>query len=136
MNTEPADRTAKFKKIKRLLLDEHVLVHLKPSYPGVDIPPHLRSAPTVTLKLSTLFRGGLEVQEDSIVAELLFNAEYYQCHIPLDAIGAVTDVSGETFFWEEPSTEATPVPSPKKKTAVRKAPQPSAGERPVLRRVK
>ena len=136
MSTEPADRTAKFKKIKRMLLDEHVLVHLKPSYPGVDIPPHLRGAPTVTLKLSTLFRGGLDVQEDMIVAELLFNAEYYQCHIPLDAIGAVTDVSGETFFWEELSADGAAAPSPAKKPTFRKAPQPSSGERPVLRRVK
>lgn len=136
MNTEPADRSEKFKKIKRLLLDEHVLVHLKPSYPGVDIPPHLRGAPTVTLKLSTLFRGGLEVQEELIVAELLFNAEYYRCRIPIDAIGAVTDVSGETFFWEEPSPDTAPAAAPTKKATPRKVPQPSSGERPVLRRIK
>lgn len=136
MNTEPADRTEKYKKIKRLLLDEHVLVHLKPSYPGVDIPPHLRGAPTVTLKLSTLFRGAIEVQEDLIVAELLFNAEYYRCQIPIDAVGAVTSVSGETFFWEEPSGEPLASQPLAKKSTLRKAPQPAPGERPALRRVK
>lgn len=136
MNTEPVDRTEKYKKIKRLLLDEHVLVHLTPSYSGVDIPPHLRGAPTVTLKLSTLFRGGLEVTEDLIIAELLFNAEYYRCLIPIDAIGAVTNVAGETFFWEVPSLEAAPTQTPPKKAAIRKAAPPSSGERPALRRVK
>lgn len=144
------EREEKVKKIKRLLLDEHILVHLKSSFPGVDLPEHLYKLPAVTLKLSTLFRGSLEVQDDKIISELLFNSEYYRCILPIDAIGAVTSVSGETFAWTEPQGEGGESESAQKEPARRRPQkairsthasqpieeQPTASKRPILRRVK
>jgi stringent starvation protein B len=150
MTTRLKEREEKVKKIKKLLLDQHILVHLKPNFPGVDLPEHLRELPVVTLKLSSLFRGSLEVQDEKVVTELLFNSEYYRCEIPIDAIGAVTSVGGETFAWTEPSDvedsdrKAVQGPTrrrPQKVPRAAAAPQPAAEEttpskRPVLRRIK
>ena len=108
MTTRLKEREEKVKKIKKLLLDQHILVHLKPDFPGVDLPEHLRELPVVTLKLSSLFRGSLEVQDEKIITELLFNSEYYRCEILIDAIAAVTSVGGETFAWTDPSDNEEP----------------------------
>jgi len=150
MTTKLKEREEKVKKIKRLLLDQHILVHIKPTFPGVDLPEHLRELPIVTLKLSSLFRGSLEVQDEKIITELLFNSEYYRCEIPIDAIGAVTSVAGETFAWtepseiEEPNKKALQGPTrrrPQKAPRAAAASQPVAEEtapskRPMLRRIK
>jgi stringent starvation protein B len=140
MKTQLLGRQEKVKHIKRLLLDEYVLIHLIPSFPGVDLPEHLRKLPAVTLKLSTLFRGSLEVQDDKIITELLFNGEYYRCSVPIDAIGGATNVAGDIVAWGDPTEQTTDQPKiSRSSAAVAKAPKAKEEQlekRPMLRRVK
>lgn len=91
----------KFEAVNRLLNDEYALVHLNPAAPGVSLPVHLAVSPSVTLKISRLFRGALTVDEGKIVAELLFGSAYFTCVIPLDAVWGMTSVSGSNIVWPE-----------------------------------
>lgn len=91
----------KFKTINRLLLDDHVLVHVDSNKPGVDLPEHLRKSSAVILKLSKLFRGALSVLEDKVVTDLLFDFGYYTCHVPMDAIWGATSDKGKSTIWPE-----------------------------------
>lgn len=96
---------AKQKLINRLLLDEYALVHLDPKTAGVTLPDHLMQNEYVTLKLSRLFRGAMQVLDGEIVAELLFDDEYFNCNVPFAAIWGMTSVHGENFIWDENAPE-------------------------------
>ncbi len=136
MNSDRSLQQEKYKQIKRYLIDEYVLVHVATGYPGVKVPAHLASAAAVTLKLSTLFRGAISVEEDKITAELLFNSEYFTCEIPLGAIVGITTFHNETIRWSgvtpSPATLADPAPKAKNPPEA----DDSGTKRPMLRRVK
>jgi stringent starvation protein B len=93
----------KRKGLERFLDGEYVLVQVIPSIKGVDLPPHLKVLPSVTLKLSRLFRGKMEIDNDKIVADLLFNGSYYTCIFPYAAIWSATGADNECIKWEEKS---------------------------------
>lgn len=112
--------------ICRLLEEEHVLVHLDSQVPGVVLPAHLRSNPMVLLKLSRLFRGATAVEEDRVVAELLFNGVYFTCVIPFEAVRALSGAKGTTVLWDPETGRSESVSAG---PAI--APAPSAGPVPL-----
>jgi stringent starvation protein B len=90
----------KFKTLNKLINDEYVLIHINPEIEGTELPPHLANQPTVTLKISRLFRGNVVVENRIVRAELLFGSTYFECIIPLEAVWACTSVGGFTQVWE------------------------------------
>ena len=94
-------RIEKTKTLKRLLLGEYILVHVDPRASNLTLPPHLLQNETVTLKLSRLFRGAMEVDNEKVTAELLFSGTYFTCVVPLDAIWGITSEKGENLIWVE-----------------------------------
>lgn len=99
MSTPKTQSAEKHAAIRKLLFDEHLLAHINPGGDGVNLPARLMGNPTVTLKLSKLFRGRVELLEDRIEAELLFGGEYFTCIIPLAAVWGVTSSTGKNTFW-------------------------------------
>jgi hypothetical protein len=91
----------KYDAIVRLLEDEYALVHLDPAFPGVVLPAHLRGAPSVTLKLSRLFRGALTIGDVQIEADLLFGSTYVTCVVPYGAIWGISSAAGSNIVWPE-----------------------------------
>lgn len=141
-NTNEVSNRRKYEIVQHMLDSEFVLVHLDPSVTGVDIPAHLRESGTVTLKLSRLFRGSLEVDPDWIQAELLFGSDYYKCRLPFTAIWGATSSSGKNSVWPESAPEAVLKEimkaggKPARATAVESEPGNTPPRRPQLRRVK
>jgi hypothetical protein len=99
MGVVNVDDKEKLETLNKYLLDEYVLVHLDPTVDGVAIPKSLQGTPSVTLKLSKLFRGQLRVEKHLVSAELLFGAEYFECKIPLRAIWGMTTAKGKSLMW-------------------------------------
>ncbi len=93
----------KFQSIQKFLYDEYLLLHVDPNTEGVVLPADLMNSPTITLKLSKLFRGKLIVEKTLIEAELLFGEEYFTCMVPLNAIWGITSIKGQTLTW--PNTD-------------------------------
>jgi hypothetical protein len=87
--------------IEQLLTGDHVLLHLVPQAPGVELPSHLMENLTVTLKISRHFRGALLLHNADIEAHLLFGDSYCECRVPYDAIWGVTSEYGDTTSWLE-----------------------------------
>jgi stringent starvation protein B len=85
--------------INRYLIDEHVLIHIKPDITGVTIPEHLTKQPSVTLKISKFFQGNLAMLEEQIETELKFSGQYFKCVVPYQAIWGVTTIKGENVIW-------------------------------------
>ncbi len=105
MSANPRSREKQI-TLDRFLQDDHAMLHIVPSRPGVEIPEHLIEQTTVTLKVSRLFRGRLTITEGvGIEAELLFSNEYFTCKVPFDAIWAVTSSSGQMRMWPEDTPE-------------------------------
>ena len=109
----------KYETINLFLEEEFMLLHLDSSKKGVVLPTHLMGNGTVTLKLSRLFRGGIEVTKEQISADLLFGDAYFSCAIPLPAVWGVTGYKGNNVIWPE----STP-PEILEKIATTAAPQP------------
>ena len=132
----------KYQTIERMLDGEFVLVHLDPAANGVEIPRHLKDSNTVTLKLSRLFRGALEMEDSRINADLLFGSEYFSCRLPYEAIWGATSSEGKNSVWPESAPESVLkeiMKAGKKsgKDASASQNKKSAGsKRPLLRRVK
>jgi hypothetical protein len=101
MKEKEASLKERFETINRLLEEEYVVVHVDASQAGVVLPGHLSRSHSVTLKLSKFFRGGIEVTEQSIVTNLLFDNEYFECTLPMQAIWGVTTVKGNNIVWPE-----------------------------------
>lgn len=96
----------KFKNLNKFLdTEDYVLVHLDPKNKDLYVPEHLAGDPSITLKLSRYFRGNLELNSDTICAELLFGGEYFTCVIPYDCIWGCTSESGENIIWPESTPE-------------------------------
>ena len=91
----------KYDAVNRFLEGEYVLVHVDPRQPGVDLPPFLMAGPSVTLKLSRLFRGAMAVEKENISAELLFSGRYFTCTFPFTALWGITNERGENLIWPD-----------------------------------
>lgn len=148
----------KRKVIEKLLEDEYILVQVNTLANGVALPEHLMSLPSVTLKLSRLFRGTMSVNDEAIMADLLFNGAYFTCVIPLAAVWACSSARGSTQQWENslpeslkqssstpPAVDVTPEPSSTeednstKAATTEKSPNEGHGDkkvRPFLKRIK
>jgi len=96
----------KYQTLERLLKDDFVLVHVSTAAENVLVPEHLKKDPTVTLKLSRLFRGRLEMTESLITAELLFGNDYFTCEIPIASIWGMTGCRGKNEIWPESAPES------------------------------
>jgi len=97
--------------IEQLLIGDHVLLHLVPQAPGVELPSHLMENLTVTLKISRHFRGALLLHNDYIEAHLLFGDSYCECRVPYDAIWGVTSEYGDTTSWLDGFNDMSSPPS-------------------------
>ncbi len=80
---------------------DHVLLHLDARREGVDVPVAFRTNHSLTLKVSGLFQGPTTWNDQSIVALLKFNGEYYRCVIPWNAIWGMTSSQSEQKIWPE-----------------------------------
>ena len=87
--------------IDTFLEDEYVLVHIDSRSANVNLPPHLMAHPSVTLKLSRLFRGAIELKVEQIETDLLFGDRYFSCVIPFAAIWGATNCDGNNVIWPE-----------------------------------
>ena len=144
---KPPVPTGKSKKevICRFLEGDHALAHVNPAAKGVQLPPHLAGEVTVTLKLSHLFRGYLEIGDDQIVADLLFSGRYFTCVVPFEALWGCSNEKGESIVWSEAATPeimkqiaATPF-NPQKKSPVASGKKKPGSNRPkpsYLKRIK
>jgi stringent starvation protein B len=104
MNNLPPSHKQKYDTLIAYLQGDHALVHVNPKLPGVQLPPQLAGRASVSLKLSRLFRGYLEIGEDKITADLLFGGRYFTCIVPLDAMWSCTSARGENVIWPESTT--------------------------------
>lgn len=91
----------RFQTIDSFLEEEYVLVHIDSRTKGIKLPDHLMNNPSITLKLSRLFRGGIELKEEQIETDLLFGDRYFSCVIPLAGIWGATNVDGNNIIWPE-----------------------------------
>ncbi len=91
----------KYKLIKRLLLDEYVIIQINTSVNGLHLPDILLKDHSVSLKLSLMFKGPIFITEEKIEANLSFNQVYFQCEIPLEAVWSATSVKNEFTVWPE-----------------------------------
>jgi stringent starvation protein B len=83
------------------LQKDYVVIQVNPLMEGLDVPAHLLQSPNITLKLSYLYRGGLDLQDDKVVADLLFGSSYYCCSIPYEAIWAISPEAKDHSVWDE-----------------------------------
>lgn len=145
---------AKFSTLEEFLKEDYAFIHFDAHAKGVIVPEHLKSAPSVTLKISYFFKNPLELTHELIKAELCFDEGYVKCEIPLNAIWAVTSINNDTRMWTEnapseikdqiPQSEPQAEPSQQLAVASVKESQdqdsadakPKDSKRPSLRRVK
>lgn len=80
---------------------EFLLVHLDARKDGVQVPAHLATNPSLTLKLSYLFQGETVRDETEITSFLRFNNAYEKCVIPWTAIWGFTSAKDENQIWPE-----------------------------------
>jgi hypothetical protein len=95
----------KHKALNRFLIDDYAMVHINPTAEGVVIPDFLKNSPTVTLKLSKLFRGKLIIEEELVETELLFSGSYFTCKIPFASIWGLTSQQGKHLVWPAAAQE-------------------------------
>lgn len=138
MNQEELGFKEKQGALNKLLDGEFVLVHLNTTVEGLIIPDNLKDNETITLKLSRWFRGAMTVEDDRIIAELLFDDSYFTCIIPFSAIWGLTGEKGENLLWPdaippEVLKKVLTAPRPAKFSGVS---QQKDKKRPALRRVK
>ncbi len=144
------DTKEKHKLIKRLLLDEYLIVQINNSTEGLLLPEALKKDHSVSLKLSKLFRGPILLKEDRIEANLSFNKAYFNCIIPLTAIWSVTSIGNEFTVWPESApieylksiinqaaaTSAEPEVKKGEAAKTSKSDKENTKRRPVLKRIK
>lgn len=102
MSDKPQDYSEKKNALNKGLEHSYLLAHINTrSSSDLRLPAHLLSTPTVTLKLSFYFAGKLELLDHSIVTELRFGDEYFECHIPWSSIWGITTELGQNLAWPE-----------------------------------
>ncbi len=87
--------------IDELLNEDHVLLHVDSTREDVKVPDSCNNNPTLTLKISRLFYGKVELEEEGISSQLKFSGEYFDCYFPWDAVWGVTSEKGEQKIWED-----------------------------------
>jgi hypothetical protein len=119
----------KYDCLNKLLEEDHVFIHVNPAKPGVKLPSSQMNVPSVSLKISRLFRGRLDIDLEHLEAELLFGNSYFSCKIPFDALWGVTASNGANTCWpaDIPESLLSEVPLTSKV---------SDNKRPVLKRIK
>lgn len=101
--TKAADirKKQKQKCFEEWMRGEHLLLHLDSRAEGVEVPGYLANNPALTLKLSYLFQGKTEHDDEGITAYLRFSGDYFKCAVPWDAVWGMTGSSGENQIWNE-----------------------------------
>lgn len=126
--------------VKKLLEQEHLLIHINPRAAGVEVPEGHKKGPVLTLKLSYRFQGRMDITPEKISAMLLFNGEYFDCQIPWDAIWGCSSVDGKNFLWPEnldPTTlSGLNLGSVSSKQSESKTDEPPKPTKPNLKRIK
>lgn len=80
---------------------DHALLHIDSRKEGVQVPAQHRDNPSLTLKVSYLFRGETLHDETGITSYLKFSGEYTQCVLPWEAIWGITSSEGDTRLWPQ-----------------------------------
>ena len=102
MSTTTELRTKqKIKAFEESMKGDHVLVHLDARTPGVSVPTNLAGNHSLTLKISYLFQGKTDHNEESVSTYLKFGSEYFNCVIPWKAVWGLTSGDGKQFVWPE-----------------------------------
>ena len=95
------DSSEKEMTLSKWFEGDHVLLHLDARREGVDVPVAFRTNHSLTLKVSGLFQGPTTWNQQSVVALLKFNGEYFRCVIPWAAIWGMTSAESEQKIWPE-----------------------------------
>ena len=90
----------KKRTLEQFLSGDHALLHLNSTRTDVIVPAVCKGNPILTLKVSRLFSGRIEVSEEGVSSSLKFSGEYFDCFIPWDAIWGVSSEDGEQKIWE------------------------------------
>ena len=96
--TAPAD---KMKTFEEWMKGDHVLLHLDSRREKVEVPAHLAGNSALTLKVSYLFQGTTEHNDEGVTAYLRFSGNYERCVIPWAAIWGMSNDKGEQKIWAE-----------------------------------
>lgn len=91
----------KIKLFTEWMKGDHVLIHLDARREDVRVPEHLKEQTALTLKMSYLFQGKTEHNEEGITSYLKFSGLYQECHIPWSSIWGITSADGEQVVWPE-----------------------------------
>jgi len=100
-NPDITATTYKRKALDKLLEGEFILIHINPQHPGVTLPDNLNSQPSVTLKISRRFRRPVQLTNDAVKADLLFDGVYFLCILPWNSVWGVTSDSNKLQVWPE-----------------------------------
>ena len=91
----------KIKFYEEAMKEDHVLLHLDARKPGVTVPSHLAQNYSLTLKLSYLFQGKTEHNDDEVSSYLKFGDNYFHCIVPWKAIWGITPNKKQNRIWPE-----------------------------------
>ncbi len=91
----------KKKYFESILGGDHVLLHLDSNKEGVAVPQNLTNNYALTLKISSLFEGEMNYDDESIVVYLKFSGEYFRCELPWTSIWGMTDENSEQKIWQK-----------------------------------
>ena len=91
----------KIKFYEEAMKEDHVLLHLDARKPGVTVPSHLAQNYSLTLKLSYLFQGKTEHNDDEVSSYLKFGNDYFHCIIPWKAVWGITPNKKQNRIWPE-----------------------------------
>jgi len=91
----------KYKTLNKNLEEEYVLIHVNTADDLLNVPEYVKVKSSVTLKISRWFRGMMELYEDRVDADLLFNGSYFSCSVPLRAVWGITASDGQHTVWPD-----------------------------------
>lgn len=91
----------KIKFFEQYMQGDHVLVRFDAAYAGAQVPNFLKNAKDCVLKLSYLFQGATEYDQNEIRAYLRFGDDYHLCIIPWKSIWSMAADTGESAIWNE-----------------------------------
>ncbi len=123
----------------RAMLDQGlVMIHLDPRLPGVVVPAGFRGQPVLRLNLAWGFNlPALDIGDDGVYAILSFNRQNVACTLPWPSVFAMTwpDQDHEGAIWEDDvprelrSTMGEPPPRPRPVVAL---PTPAPASKPEV----
>jgi len=98
-----AQDRVKRERLKKLLAQGMVMVHLDARQAGVSVPPRFATDPHLRLNLSYKFAPyDLDLGEHQLQATLTFGGAPWSCRIPYQAIfGLTSQTHGESLVWLE-----------------------------------